>query len=265
MEGRYLFIIFLLFLLLAGGYWLFWRKPKEEEPEPLPEPSRSILRRKVLFYRQLDAGEKERFERQVQRFLRQVRITGVETKVTDTDRLLVAASAVIPVFGFPQWKGYPNLREVLLYPDTFDDDDFSVEGEDRDTLGLVGWDELNDQMILSQPALRLGFEPDADINVGIHEFAHLLDMVDGATDGVPELLLDPAYIPSWLELVDREIEAIRLNKSVLPEYGGADAAEFFAVAAEYFFQRPRYLKHRHPELFRQLQRIFRQDMDIHRS
>ena len=194
-------------------------------------------------------------------FERQVRITGVETKVTDTDRLLVAASAVIPVFGFPQWKGYPNLREVLLYSDTFDDDDFSVEGEDRDTLGLVGWDELNGQMILSQLALRLGFEPDAHINVGIHEFVHLLDMVDGATDGVPELLLDPKHIPSWLKLVDREIEAIRRDQSVLPEYGGTDEAEFLAVAAEYFFQRPRYLKYHHPELFAQLQRIFRQDLN----
>ena len=33
---------------------------------------------------------------------------------------LVAASAVIPIFGFHDWE-YHRLREVLIYPDAFDD------------------------------------------------------------------------------------------------------------------------------------------------
>ena len=37
------------------------------------------------------------------------------------------------------------------------------------------------------------------------------------------------------------------------------AISFFAVASEAFFEQPRELKERHPELYRQLQDFYRQD------
>jgi len=40
-------------------------------------------------------------------------VTGIDVKIDDTDRILVAASAIITTFAFPDWK-YKTIDEVLL-------------------------------------------------------------------------------------------------------------------------------------------------------
>ena len=47
--------------------------------------------------------------------------------------------------------------------------------------------------------------------------------------------------------------------TLLDTYGATNPAEFFAVATEAFFERPRALRHQHPSLYRELKRFFRQD------
>jgi Mlc titration factor MtfA (ptsG expression regulator) len=46
---------------------------------------------------------------------------------------------------------------------------------------------------------------------------------------------------------------------VLDPYGAEDPAEFFAVATETFFERAVELAQRHPRLYEQLRRFYRQD------
>ncbi len=165
----------------------------------------------------------------------------------------------IPIFSFPGWK-YPNLHEVLVYPGHFDDT-FSLEegNADRNILGMVGSGALHKMMVISQHALRDGFSNKTDQeNTAIHEFVHLIDKTDGDIDGVPELLLDKQYARPWLKLMHEEIEAIRQNESDINPYGATNEAEFFAVAAEYFFERPVLFKQKNPELYALMERIFRQ-------
>lgn len=252
--------LLLTILLLAGlgvaFWWLFLKKPPEPT-EDFPENWRVILLDKVRFYKELEAAERERFEKSIQRFFLDVQITGVNVAVDDTDRLLVAASAVIPLFGFPDWR-YRNLNEVLLYEGMFNHDYQTTEGEDRNVLGMVGSGEMNRMMILSKPALHQGFAQSGRSNVGIHEFVHLLDKIDGSTDGVPEKLLADQYTIPWLQLVHREIHAIKKGDSDINVYGATNEAEFFSVASEYFFNRPQFLEEKHPELYAMLEKIFRQ-------
>ena len=47
--------------------------------------------------------------------------------------------------------------------------------------------------------------------------------------------------------------------TVLSTYGATNPTEFFAVATEAFFERPRALRARHPELYAEMQRFFQQD------
>lgn len=47
--------------------------------------------------------------------------------------------------------------------------------------------------------------------------------------------------------------------TVLDTYGATNPAEFFAVVTEAFFERPRALRAKHPELYAELARFFRQD------
>jgi Mlc titration factor MtfA (ptsG expression regulator) len=45
-------------------------------------------------------------------------------------------------------------------------------------------------------------------------------------------------------------------------YALTNEAEFLAVAAEYFFEKPTELQHKHPELYAELSRIFGQDLAV---
>lgn len=250
---------FFLLLLIAYWWWLFFKK-KRSKPRAFPAAWQHILSEKVDFYSQLSTAEKLRFEECTLDFLDKISITGIDTDIDDTDKLLVAASAVIPLFGFPGWH-YHNLHEVLLYDAPFNHDYETEQGKDRNILGMVGSGSMNRMMILSKPDLHEGFDQQRSYhNVGIHEFVHLLDKADGATDGLPEVLIQQPFLVPWIKLMHREIEGIKAGKSTIDVYGSTNEAEFFSVVSEYFFKQPERLKKNHPELFDLLERVFRQDL-----
>ena len=241
--------------LLLLAWWLLFRT-KRRHLEPFPETWRKLLHEHVDFYRDISSEGKKRFETDVQIFLQDVEITGIETEIDDLDRLLVAASAVIPIFRFPDWQ-YHNINEVLIYPGPFNQEYQTMKGEDRNILGMVGSGSMQRMMILSRQALRAGFQHTASVhNAGIHEFVHLLDKADGATDGIPELFLARPYIIPWVKTMHQEIQAIQEGRSDINVYGAKNEAEFFSVVSEYFFRHPELLKERHPELYAMLDRIF---------
>lgn len=250
---------------LGASYWAFRKLARQYfirqklKMADFPAEWRNILTSHVDFYNALNDSQKKQFEYEIQCFIAEKRITGIKTQIDDTDKVLVAASAVIPIFGFPDWE-YTNLKEVLLYPGTFRDD-FSVEGKaNRNILGMVGSGFMNGMMILSQPDLRNGFvNSDDKKNVGIHEFVHLLDKSDGEVDGLPQQLVGKQYAMPWLDMMMREMEQIHKGKSDINPYGGVAKEEFFAVASEYFFERPDTLQEKHPQLYNIMSQIFRQD------
>ncbi|GJM63510.1 zinc-dependent peptidase [Persicobacter diffluens] len=227
-----------------GGFPPLWRKPLQE---------------KVAFYNSLSEEEKEHFEYKVEEFLLNHKITGVGVEIDITDKLLVSASAVIPIFKFDDWR-YDNLFEVLVYPDHFDEN-FNTEGDGRSILGMVGTGYMEGKMILSRKALHHGFSNEKDKkNTAIHEFVHLVDKMDGKVDGIPALLLEKQYALPWLDMISQKMEEIYAEKSDINPYGGTNQAEFFAVASEYFFENPKALQRKHPKLYDMMEEIFEHDM-----
>ncbi|AHJ97413.1 M90 family metallopeptidase [Hymenobacter swuensis] len=227
-----------------------------------PAAWQQILAERVAFYLALPPEARTRFEQRVQVFLARTRITGVQTEVDDTTRLLVAASAIIPVFGFPDWE-YASLSEVLIVPDAWAqqrDPTKEFVGLEGTLLGSVQGFQTSQYMRLSKSSLEQGFRDALDRqNVGIHEFAHLLDEADGVIDGVPGLALPAALRPEWEAVMQREIAAIRAGNSEINDYAGTNEAEFFAVVTEYFFEKPEKLQEHHPELYGLLLLAFRQN------
>lgn len=251
------FIVPVLFLALCIFLFFAIRKRKRYV-FAIPQNVAQLLSDHVAYYRELDPEQKSAFEKRVKQFLSYIRIHGVNTEVEDLDKVLVASSAVIPVFGFDEWRYY-NLKDVLLYSDRFNTQDFSTTGDERHTLGMVGTGALQRVMILSKPALRQGFfNQSRKDNTGIHEFVHLLDKADGATDGIPEVLLHQQYTIPWIKYMSEAIHHIKAGQSDIDVYGAISHAEFFAVAAEYFFNRPDLFRSNHPELFALMEKIFNQ-------
>jgi len=227
---------------------------------PFPPAWRDVLERRVAYYAALGKAERRRFRQLVAVFLDETPVTPAGCDVDDTCRVLVAASAVIPIFGFPAWE-YNTLREVVVRGEQFD---FRFPGQDLETTGILGLvgnagGAFHGTMVLSKADLLAGFEAGGGKHhVGIHEFAHLIDQADGAIDGVPASLPRECLRP-WLRLVRAELERGWEGWSDIPEYAFTNEQEFFAVAAEYFFQAPSELVGNHPELYDLLQQVFRQN------
>jgi Mlc titration factor MtfA (ptsG expression regulator) len=249
-----LVVLATLFLLFAA---LMRSVRKSTVILPLPDSYKTILEEQSEFYKQLDEEAKIAFGKRVMQFLAQTKITGVNTVVEELDKVLIGASAITPIFGFADWE-YINLREVLLYPASFNHD-FEQKGNDRNVLGMVGDGALNGVMILSQHELRQAFiNKTGKANTAIHEFVHLVDKTDGTVDGIPEAFLQKQYILPWLQRMHTEMKKIMAGQSDINPYGATNEAEFFAVVSEYFFERPHLLEEKNPELYQLLSTIFRQ-------
>ena len=225
---------------------------------PFPRVWEGILRSRVAYFNALDERRQDRFRQFVKIFLDETRITGIRTEVDETTRVLVAASAIIPVFNFEHWE-YGRLGEVLIYPGSFDENYQTDRDAEPDTLGMVGAGHLSGVMILSKPALIGGFDiADDKQNVGIHEFAHLVDKADGAIDGIPPGV--PAELArTWIRWVAEELENPPERRSHINPYAYTNEAEYFAVLVEYFFEAPDVLRKKNPQLYKMLEKMFRQD------
>ncbi len=248
---------FLIILIVTVLLFIIFRKKRNKKPIVPPKHWHQILLKNILFYTKLTTNEQQLFQQKMADFLSYVNIEGVQLKLEEKDLILVAASAVIPIFRFNHWR-YPNLNTVLLYPDYFNEDlDFNASAEGKNIAGLVGTGRFENQMILSKKALHHGFSNKTDKgNTAIHEFVHLLDKLDGATDGIPERLLSQENIIPWLNLMHTKMEAINNDASDIRNYGGTSKTEFFTVASEYFFERPDLLKIKHPDLYQMLALCF---------
>ncbi|HEV7502707.1 MAG TPA: M90 family metallopeptidase [Vicinamibacteria bacterium] len=219
---------------------------------PFPDEWRRILEERYDHYHRLPAGLRRRFEEHVALFLAEKRITGVEVEATLELRLLVAASAATLTAG---WEGdhWDHLAEVLLYKKDFGRD-YSFDAND-----LSGQAHPWGTIILSVPTLEESFDdPDDGFHVGLHEFAHLLDVEQTHFDGVPRGL-DAARSREWLDVVDLEMDRLRRGKSLFDPYAAESPAEFLAVAVETFFEQPLDLRQRHREVYAILRDYFAQD------
>lgn len=248
----------LLIAVIVFGFYFFIRlAAKKKKGNVVGSINTTLLNKHVLFYQRLNEVEKRQFEKDITCFLKNTAITGVGTTVEELDKLLIASAAVIPLFYFDRWQ-YHNLEEVLLYADAFNMQyESSGSNNERNIQGMVGSGAMERKMLISKHSLRQGFSNQSDKhNTAIHEFVHLIDKWDGETDGVPEALLDKQYVLPWIDLIHEEMKKIATGKSEINAYALTSKAEFFAVAAEYFFERPKLFEEKHPELYHMLNEMF---------
>jgi hypothetical protein len=100
-------------------------------------------------------------------------------------------------------------------------------------------------------------------NVVIHEFAHKLDMLDGAANGLPPLHRNMS-VKAWADafshaFADFRARTDRAEETLIDPYGAESPGEFFAVLSEVFFERPATIERVYPAVYRQLAGFYRQD------
>jgi len=230
-----------------------------------PEHWDGLLRQRMPQYNRMTPAVRERLLDQMQAFLHEKRFIGCNgLAVTEEMRVIVAAWAGLMSLGAR--VPYPALRSILIYPEAF-----LVDKEHQDEAGvvtagrqaLIGESWEHGKVVLSWADIVADFSArNRRSNVIVHEFAHQLDALDGAMAGSPPLGNAAAH-KAWAVVFTEEYDRLRArhlssNRSpgVLDPYGASDPAEFFAVAAESFFETPDALYRDHRELYQNLSRYF---------
>ncbi|MGE3173820.1 MAG: zinc-dependent peptidase [Planctomycetota bacterium] len=183
--------------------------------------------------------------------------------LTDEIRVTIAAQASLLLLHLDVVE-FPGVHTILVYPSTFRPP--PRQGQDGVVAGHATLGEAWQQgpVILAWDAARSGaLDPTDGRNLVLHEFAHKLDMLDGAADGAPP---QPgrAALQRWAQVMTAEFERLRRANdrgvpTLLDSYGAVNPAEFFAVATECFFERGAALRQRHPELYDVMRQWYRQD------
>jgi Mlc titration factor MtfA (ptsG expression regulator) len=182
-------------------------------------------------------------------------------EVSDAMRVSIAAQACLPVLELGlDW--YAGFTGVVVYPG-----DFRVRRVETDEHGVVHeWDdELAGEAMPGGPVV-LSWDAaanDPQMNVVIHEFAHKLDMLSGAADGLPPLhvgMSREAWIAAFKEAYEGFCDAVERGKETwLDPYAAEHPSEFFAVISEAFFKDAAETRRRYPEVFAQLRLFYKQD------
>jgi hypothetical protein len=245
----------------------FERRRREKIRErPFPAEWRAILERGFPLYGRLTPENRAELEGHVQVFLEEKSFEGAGgLEMTDEIRVTVAAQACVLLL-HRDTDYYPRMKSVVVYPRAYLAAHRSEEGGivTEGHQARLGESWSSGAVVLSWGDVRAGARDLRDgHNVVFHEFAHQLDLEDGGVDGVPELEGGSAY-RAWARVFSAEYLELRADarkgrRSVLDDYGATEPAEFFAVATEAFFEKPRSLRSKHPELYAELAAFFQQD------
>ncbi len=233
---------------------------------PFPAAWREIVRRRVPLVRELSALHQLRLKKHIQMLLAEVPFIGCAgLRVDDEIRVTIAAQAALLLMG--RGGSFGNLREVLVYPGHFvvprsESATGGVVHEGRDV--LAGQSSQRGQVIVAWDAVVDGAaDPHDGGNVVLHEFAHQLDQATGVANGAPYVGRG-ALQRTWAHVMSAEFDALRGRlardePSLIHPYAATNAAEFFAVTSELFFERPDALAKERPALYEQLKRCYRLD------
>jgi len=250
--------------VIGAGVWLGprllvsarWHRPIRLLPDPVPPTWAAIIRENVPISRQLRDDDFERLLKLAQAFLARKHVEGAGGfEVTEEARVTIAAQACLLLL----WRNtglYPGLRTVIVYPGSVvpryaDRESRWAEDPPEPVLGQ-SWQQ--GVVILSWDGARRGaFDPRDGHNVVFHEFAHQLDQESGTSDGLP-VGVPLSSLKPWAEVMERRFRQLRKaarrgSETVLDTYGATNPAEFFAVATEAFFEKPKELRAKKPDLY----------------
>ena len=246
--------------------WIRPTRRKRLFASPFPDEWVGILEENVPLYRLLPEPLRRELHGHINVFLGEKTFEGCGgLEMTDEIRVTIAAQACILLLN-RRTKCYPRLISILVYPSAYVAKKHKGPGstEVADVQVRLGESWQHGAVVLSWDSVIRGASDIKDgHNVVMHEFAHQLDQEDGAADGAPILEQRSQYV-TWARVLSRDFEQLqkkarRGRRTVMHRYGASNPAEFFAVLTETFFEKPRQLKKKHPELYDEVKDFYKVD------
>ena len=243
--------------------WFRNRKRKRILRKPWPSTWDSILEDNVGHYKGLSVAEKDKLKASIRIIVSEKHWEahgGLE--LSDEIKVTIAGTASLLLLGVEDFY-FEHVNTIIVFPDPVRRQSHGglIVGKESRHAGEA-WQ--NGQVVLSwQDVLSDSRNPFDGRNLVVHEFAHCLDGLDGEMGG-SLAFSDSATTRRWQQVCSSEFEALaraaqRRQKTLLNHYGATNQAEFFAVASETFFEKPRQLKDEHSELFGLLVKYYQLD------
>ena len=252
---------------MIGQWWRQRREARTLQRRAIPEALWALTLARFPFITQRGADDRQRLPELATLFLADKEFAGMQgLEVDDGMAVAIAAQACLPILrlGLPAYDGF---KGIVVHPDVVVarrevmDEDGVVHHYEEELSGeameggpvMLSWRDVED----AGDSAAWGY------NVVVHEFAHVLDMRDGAADGVP-LLPDRAARERWRAVLEPQwidfCERVDAGEDTLIDPYGAEAIdEFFAVASELFFVDANAMRREHPALYDLLAGYYRQD------
>lgn len=210
-----------------------------------------ILAKNFAYYQRLLPEQQRTFEQRVIRMVRQKEFIGRGLEVTLAMQVLIAAAAVQLTFGLPEIV-LQHFKRILIYPDKY----YSTithqyhKGEVNPAAQAI---------VLSWKNFIEGYAlPNDSMNLGLHEMAHALE-IENLIDNDEYDFLPPSVWERWQQQARAYRSRMDSATDFFRAYAATNDQEFFAIAVENFFERPKDFKESVPELYSTLVKLLRQD------
>ncbi|WP_395692755.1 zinc-dependent peptidase [Piscinibacter sp.] len=252
---------------MIAGWWRRRRAARTLQHRAIPDALWTLTLARYPFIARRSEADRQGLRELATLFLADKEFAGMQgLEVDDGMAVAIAAQACLPILrlGLAQ---YDAFKGIVVHPDIVVarrevmDEDGIVHHYDEELAGEAM--EGGPVMLTWRDVADAGDSAEWGYNVVVHEFAHVLDMRDGAADGVP-LLHDRAARERWLAVLEPEWDEFCVRVAVgedtlIDPYGAEAIDEFFAVASELFFVDAATMRGEHPALYGLLAGYYRQD------
>jgi len=259
-------VVILILLIIHIKQKLKIKRRKEVISKPFPEKWKKILNDNIELYRMMPDKFKEQLHNDIKIFLDEKSFEGCGgLEITDEIRVTIAGEACMLLLN-KKSDDFPKLHSILVYPHPYVAKSYtSIGGQFAEIPSArAGESWTGGDVVLAWDRVKYGAlnGKDGD-NVVLHEFAHQLDQEDGAADGIPNIN-NPKRYSEWCKIFGKEYSLLKNKvehhkKTLMDAYGATNPAEFFAVATETFFEKPKQMKKNEPELYDELKDFYRLD------
>jgi MtfA peptidase len=246
--------------------WIFNRRRNRLVRKSIDGQWRRWIEDNLWHWHVLDEAQRDRLSGMIQVFVAEKNFEGCDgLVVSDEMKVTIAAAACLLLVGFEDTYCFDRARTILVFPNPTKQRNIRrIDGVVDEFQWLSGMVQQGGPIILSWRDVLRDCRSDQRLNnVVIHEFAHYIDGLDGAMEGVPPLPSQELQ-QRWKAVADRELKHLRQSvdagmPTVLDPYGRHSLAELFAVSTESFYCDGLNLYHHHPEIYEMLVILYRME------
>lgn len=211
--------------------------------KPLNHARIQILENQFEYYKKLSNDDKLRFQRHVNHFLINKKFVSEDyVEITEEMKVLIAATAIQILFG----------RDGFYLSEFY-----SIRILDSEVVDVKSI-KIYRQLDIPWKAFSQGYESMVDgYNPGIKIMALALSLEKQLNESsIFNFSSNTAFNKLYKSQAEKYIAS---GKSKYKNYDQVDRSEYFAVAVEYFFERPEHFYVNQPAMYMALSKLLRQD------